>query len=134
MSTKDSENTSKFKEQYKVTVEIEDFLLIKDALSRAIDALNSSQNDFKLKNEPSKYNLRLAKKSGKPNVDLPAILLDNSLKTSKVERISVVFNENHFVTKERNSVTGIGTDEHLFSKRPERGFKCLKCCRSCIIY
>jgi hypothetical protein len=143
MSTINSENLQNSQgEQYKVTVEIEEFLLIKDAFSRAIDELNSSQNEIKLKNEPSKYVLRLAKKSGKPNIELPPILMENCVKLmNNVERIriSVVFNENHFVTKLRESVTGIGTDENLFcnSKKHPKGasaMKSFKCCCCCIIY
>lgn len=74
-------------------------------------------------------------------MDLPAISLDNCVKLMnnvEIIRISVVLNENNFLSLKRKSVDGIGTDENLFSNshntaKETNRTKSLKCCRSCCI-
>lgn len=94
-----------------VNVLIEDFLLIRDALFQAVGEFNRKTQKFKLSTEVDKYALRISKKSGKPNYDLPQLNMKNYLKDSKIDQISVVLGEKHII---RNFIeSDLRTDSSL---------------------
>lgn len=57
----------------KVNVEIEDFLQVKDAATKAISNFNKEAPEFKLVDEANNYKIKLSKKSGMPDIDLPGL-------------------------------------------------------------
>lgn len=58
----------------KLSVDIEDFLLIKDAVNKALFNFNKQNLEFKLKEDTLAYKVKLSKKSGLPDLDLPSII------------------------------------------------------------
>ena len=58
----------------KITIEIEEYLLIKDAVIKAINEFNNQDKEFGLKDDISSYKIKLTKKSGLPDLDLPSKL------------------------------------------------------------
>ena len=91
----------KIPNSHMITVEIEDFLSIKDVVMKAINSFNSEcLGGFKLINKADKYDVLLCKKSGKPDFDLPPLLLDISIKESKIQRMAILFQESHIFSNE----------------------------------
>lgn len=136
-------------DQYLVTVEIEDFLKVKDALLRAIDGFNSCNfkneqqflPDFKITKEIERYSVKIAKKSGKANFDLPQLGLDNILKDLKVEKLAVIIEDFHVFNLDNsqminnslriNKSSGSSVDrEETFMQVKQKK----KCCGFCTIY
>jgi hypothetical protein len=136
----------KFLDFYTITVEIEDFLMVKDALCKAINFFNTEgEAEFKLVNTTDKYCLRIAKKSGKPNYDLPQICLKNIIYETKIEKLAVVIEDIHLMNpcKEGSFVSHIHrniaindtklserkeTEEYLLDLRKEKKRKCCEIC------
>ncbi len=84
--------------------------------------------DFKIVNDVNKYTLRLAKKNGKPKLDLPKLLLENSIKTSMIERVSIILDETH-ILKGGKILALMVKDETLKNTKKSK-----KCCTICNIY
>ncbi len=59
----------------KINVQIEDSLSIKDAFLKGIQNFNGQSPEIRLIEKTEKYKIKLAKKSGLPDMDLPCILL-----------------------------------------------------------
>ena len=136
ISNSTSASARSIRGQYKVVVEIEEFLLLKDALVRAIDAFNyeGSNTDFKIANEISKYTLRLAKKNGKPNYDVPCLLCENSIKSCKIERVAVILEADHISGRScKSSNTELLRQESSLTDPLNVPVKPKKCCQSCLI-
>ena len=56
----------------KISTEIDDYLLIKNSLQKAISIYNNSNNEgIQISEDTSLYKVRLAKKNGMPNFDFP---------------------------------------------------------------
>jgi hypothetical protein len=60
----------------RINVDIEDRFTLKEALSSAIDTYNQN-NQRKIINETALYKIRLSKKSGVPDNDLPGNIMIN---------------------------------------------------------
>jgi len=136
VSTRESDSNQIFREKYSLTIEIEDFLFLKDALIRAIDAFNSTTKEFKISRDVTKYSMRLAKKNGRPNMDVPVLNPNNSIMTSQVDLISVVFEQSHIThsTLNKYSVTSAVQQDQAFAFKPQKTSACYKCCKFCLIY
>ena len=55
----------------RINLVIQDLMTIKEALTKAICEFNEKNNFFKIKDDISLYQLKIMKKNGLPNADLP---------------------------------------------------------------
>ena len=55
----------------RINIVIQDSILIKEALSKAISVFNDENSFFKIKDDVSLYQLKMMKKNGLPDYDLP---------------------------------------------------------------
>ncbi len=105
--------------------------MIKDALFRAIDEFNSFNwtgnrengfNHFNLINSIELYTLKFAKKSEKPNFDLPSICINSLIKNSNLEKVVVLLDEEHLYDGEsQNSNSSKGTGGSFINNKNFRG-------------
>lgn len=104
---------------------------MEDVIRRAIEQFNVKEDlGFKLSRDLSKYMPRLAKKSGKPNYDLPGLELGNSLLKCKIDKVAVIFDEKNIVYNRivRNDIVQPLLQESEVTK-PKK-----KCCDICSLF
>jgi hypothetical protein len=88
----------------KVTIEVDDYLLVKDALESAIQVFNKQQNEIIVNDNADSYKIRFSKKSGLPDTDLPCKLFlkigidpQMTIKMSNIRNFSIIV-EDHLKT------------------------------------
>jgi hypothetical protein len=99
----------------KVNVEIEDSYLIKDALLKSIQYFNKGNDSSKIVGEAGLYKLRLSKKSGLPDIDLPVIDLNLKLSELNFTNLSVVVESDHLMIMPKKNYDPNGRLETLQS-------------------
>ena len=127
----------------KLTIEIEDFLVFKDAASKALRLFNQNSTDFKLTEDLANYKVKLSKKSGLPDTDLPSkkvyltrvdIDLNLSLATTNIKSFSFIVEDRHKVTAKpqneqamhRNTINDSGEADNTEMLIPKK--KQSNCC------
>jgi hypothetical protein len=93
----------------KVTIEVDDYLLIKDALEKAIQVFNNQQNEIIIYDNADSYKIKFSKKSGLPDTDLPCKLSlkigidpQMTIKMSNIRNFSIIL-EDHLKTSNSTS-------------------------------
>lgn len=87
---------SKDQSVFKVIIDDYDTLKISDFLYKAIKEYNE-QNENQIVDEIQYYKIKLAKKSGKPETDLPAISADLVVKESNWTEFSIALDKDHYI-------------------------------------
>jgi hypothetical protein len=81
----------------KVVVDDYDNLTISDFLLKALKEYNSQNPNSAIVEECEYYKIKLAKKSGKPDTDLPAISPELVVKESNWFNFSIALDKDHFL-------------------------------------
>lgn len=96
----------------KINVEVEDDIILKETLAKAINIYNQDADVHILKH-PSEYKVMLSKKTGLPDLDLPA--LEQNLKISELNclKFSILIEKEHYLAKRNMSFSSNKTENNL---------------------
>lgn len=93
----------------KVVVDDYDNLTMSDFLLKALKEYNSQNPNSAIVEECEYYKIKLAKKSGKPDTDLPAISPELVVKESNWFNFSIALEKDHFLFGPPDGVNNIKT-------------------------
>jgi hypothetical protein len=103
----------------------------------AIELFNEKKLSITLRDHPEIYKIKLSKKSGVPDLDLPGVQLNEKIKDANFLKFSIAVDDSHLVIKNRkkysesfsSSMKSIHAKEELLLAPPETvPVKKRKCC------
>jgi len=138
----------------KISIEVNDYLFVKDALQNAIRLLNEQKDiSFHLSDDTSAYKVRVCKKSGLPDYELPGADMLLKIKSSNIRNFAVpiddslklkpvYYNGNATGTGSKYKLNSTNIDESDKENKKSliekdevfNNQKVMKCCCKCVIF
>jgi hypothetical protein len=107
-------------------------------LHTAIKLFNEKKLPIKIIDTPDAYKIKLSKKSGVPDLDLPGVRLDEKIKDANFFDFSIIIEDSHIIIETRKTFSdspssslksfGHGAGERLLDKTDSVLVKKRKCC------